>query len=1375
MADISATLTVTEVSATVTPPADVTSTLSSAPITATVSETDIAATLSSTPIAATLVNGGTVSVTSSATTITATLSAGATAESDPIVGAITGIVKADGAGNISAASAGTDYQAALGFTPPPNTLTISTTAPLTGGGDLSANRTLSITQSGAAANGYLSSTDWNTFNNKQPAGAYLTAETDPVYLASQAANITSQMITDLGNLSGTNSGDVTISTANGLSIIGQALSMAASASGTTGALSGTDWDTFNGKQPAGNYVTDEDFDANTILKADTDNTPEALTVTEQTVVGRLTGGDIDPIAIGIADDNIVQVDSADAADGEYAKFTANGLESKSIAETISDLAHKDTHDPNDGTDALDTAAGEEIPGVQAAGTGTSHSFARADHAHQIQHGITDNHLVTVDQADAADNEYARFTANGIEGRTADEAQTDLSFVNSVDVYKFGFVTNYAGVQQTTIAFNDTTYVFTLAPTGSDWEYYRNGIKYTVTGNKTVTLSGTPPTKGHYYIYIDATDGTLTASTTGWTLEDTLVPVATITWDNDLTPKYWLSDERHTCAIDRRYHWEHHFSDGSEVVTGPVLSGYTVDPAAPADTDNTFAISASILSDEDLKIVVSELADQNGTATNYVVSFRVAAAEWDWEASAMPYRYTSAGYIQYDSAGTMTQGAGNKYYNSFLAITNMQGAARFTLIPGQAEHSTSVGAQAEIFSDLTLTGVSIDEFVAVYQLIWQTSAAYSTKGKCRLAEEPISISVSASGSSSPGATTWGNIVGTITNQADILYGNISLIDPGTDISAAELEQLSDGSDTTLHDHDGISENTSARHTQGTDTALGAVGTKTPPIDADKAIYRDSTNGDALVTSTFTQVKAFLKTYFDTLYNKYVHPNHSGDVTSVADGAQTIANSAVTLAKMADMATASILGRNTAGTGAPEVLSKTTALSILNVEDGAEANNISDVNATDLTDGGATTLHSHAAAAWDGDITDIDVASSTDIGEAIADDDQGIIYNTSGVAWVRFAWSRVKTYIQALTDTLYPALSVNITQANLEELTDASETTLHSHDDQRNFTYDDWAGPPDEWAASTVYAVDNIVWIDYAAARVYYTCVVAHTSDSSIDLDGEKWSILMSHNPGRDLGLDIYDATGKTPPIDADSLALSDSASSNLLKKLTWANLKATLKAYFDPLYEPINTTIPIDGWTLIAATWTRTGNHTFTVATDVTAIYRKGTKVRYKDGGADEYGVVASSSYGAPNTTVTLITNSDYAMAATTITDTYLSYIEKPEGFPSYFNYVPTITDTGAGGWGVEPTLNSAYWTVSGGSGFYYVDFTLNTISPATGTVQVSHPWTTAGGFGVGRENAVTGNMLQAQITGNNSVWLTYNNAAVLTSGYQVIGSCTILL
>jgi len=50
-----------------------------------------------------------------------------------------------------------------------STLTINTTSPLTGGGDLSANRTLSIPAASTTINGYLTSVDWNTFNGKQAA------------------------------------------------------------------------------------------------------------------------------------------------------------------------------------------------------------------------------------------------------------------------------------------------------------------------------------------------------------------------------------------------------------------------------------------------------------------------------------------------------------------------------------------------------------------------------------------------------------------------------------------------------------------------------------------------------------------------------------------------------------------------------------------------------------------------------------------------------------------------------------------------------------------------------------------------------------------------------------------------------------------------------------------------------------------------------------------------------------------------------------------------------------------------------------------------------------------------------------------------------
>lgn len=94
-------------------------------------------------------------------------------------------------------------------------------------------------------------------------------------------------------------------------------------------------------------------------------------------------------------------------------------------------------------------------------------------------------------------------------------------------------------------------------------------------------------------------------------------------------------------------------------------------------------------------------------------------------------------------------------------------------------------------------------------------------------------------------TWTNIVATLKAYFDAVY---DIIDAASDAIAAHLLAF---------DHTLI-------HTQDTDTDLGAVDPKNPPIDADKALYRDSTASDVLVTSTWTQVKAFLKTYFDGVY-------------------------------------------------------------------------------------------------------------------------------------------------------------------------------------------------------------------------------------------------------------------------------------------------------------------------------------------------------------------------------------------------------------------------------------------------------------------------------------------------------------------------------
>lgn len=52
--------------------------------------------------------------------------------------------------------------------------------------------------------------------------------------------------------------------------------------------------------------------------------------------------------------------------------------------------------------------------------------------------------------------------------------------------------------------------------------------------------------------------------------------------------------------------------------------------------------------------------------------------------------------------------------------------------------------------------------------------------------------------------------------------------------------------------------------------------------------------------------------------------------------------------------------------------------------------------------------------------------------------------------------------------------------------------------------------------------------------------------------------------------INGSDAKTTPVDADNVAITNSADSHKLNKTTWANVKATLKTYFDGLYQAVMT-------------------------------------------------------------------------------------------------------------------------------------------------------------------------------------------------------------
>lgn len=124
------------------------------------------------------------------------------------ISAGTGISVTNGAGAITVANTGVT--------------SVTGTAPVVSSGG--ATPAISMAAANGTTNGYLTSTDWNTFNSKQPAGTYV-----------NSVSATSP-ITSTGGVTPT----IAIPAANG---------------STNGYLTSSDWTTFNSKQPAGTYVT----------------------------------------------------------------------------------------------------------------------------------------------------------------------------------------------------------------------------------------------------------------------------------------------------------------------------------------------------------------------------------------------------------------------------------------------------------------------------------------------------------------------------------------------------------------------------------------------------------------------------------------------------------------------------------------------------------------------------------------------------------------------------------------------------------------------------------------------------------------------------------------------------------------------------------------------------------------------------------------------------------------------------------------------------------------------------------------------------------------------------------------------------------------
>lgn len=313
--------------------------------------------------------------------------------------------------------------------------------------------------------------------------------------------------------------------------------------------------------------------------------------------------------------------------------------------------------------------------------------------------------------------------------------------------------------------------------------------------------------------------------------------------------------------------------------------------------------------------------------------------------------------------------------------------------------------------------------------------------------------------------------------------------------------------------------------------------------------------------------------------------AGTTLNLSVSTATIQNNAVTFAKMQTIGSAKLLGNPTGGTaaiqeitlGANLVLAGTT-LSVGGLVKGdvglGNVDNTSDVNKP-ISTATQTALDLKASIAYANSLV---VGLVDDRGNYNA---SGNTFPASGGSGAAGAILKGDIWVISVAGTL-GGVDVNIGD-QVRALTDTpGQTAGNWAVSEGNIGYTPVRGP------SSVTDDLPVVWDGtsgtltkqktYAAFKALLALVKSDVGLGSVDNTADSAKSVasaaalttarningISFNGSADIEViaaATHVATSKATPVDADELALVDSAAANVLKKLTWANLKATLRTYF----------------------------------------------------------------------------------------------------------------------------------------------------------------------------------------------------------------------
>jgi hypothetical protein len=322
--------------------------------------------------------------------------------------------------------------------------------------------------------------------------------------------------------------------------------------------------------------------------------------------------------------------------------------------------------------------------------------------------------------------------DGIAVSATTGTSVQISDTYHLDEFEPGGFVAESGSEDSTVTLTSNR-TFSIAPTGTDYSFYCQGVKYTKTATETVTHADT---EGNWFFYFTV-GGTLTSTNTipEEAIFKTGAFIAVAYWDSSAATHIYMGDERHGCRMDGRTHWYLHQSFGTQYISGMALGNITADGNGSSDSHCTLSVAGGDIADEDLFLTAQATA---ATYADWYTYSKTGTGDWKRESTgSVPFASTVNATPVYNllSGTTWSSSAvqNQQLYLSHIFRTN-SATRPFISIMGENSYGSVSAARAGALTEiggLYTIGLPFIEFTPLGSIIFQHGTAYTNTYNARI--------------------------------------------------------------------------------------------------------------------------------------------------------------------------------------------------------------------------------------------------------------------------------------------------------------------------------------------------------------------------------------------------------------------------------------------------------------------------------------------------------------------------------------------------------------------------------------------------------------------------------------------------------------------